>query len=214
MTFAALLSLLLAANAAPLPSAAWEPLGTRDGISVFRREVPGSPIIAFRGDCRIDASMGKVVSVLSDTRRAKEWMDKLLEARTVRTVSESERVEYNRTAAPWPLADRDFLFGARASVDPANKRIVVTMSSVDDPTAPPLRGVVRGELKRSVWTLTAVDPEHTDVTIEIEADPRGAIPKWIVNLVQRSWPQRTLDGIRRQVKKPDVEEYSAFRSGN
>ncbi len=201
---------VLTASAAP----AWQPAGTRDGISVYSREVPGSPIIAFRGDCEVPASMGKVIGVLADATREKEWMDRLVEARLIKEISDHERVAYNRTSTPWPLADRDFLFNADAKFDPANKRLVIAMRSIEDAAVPRLRGVVRGELLRSVWTLTALGPQTTAVSFEIQADPRGAIPKWIVNLFQSSWPRKTLEALRRQVQKPDVEEYPAFRLGN
>ncbi|MBI3551739.1 MAG: hypothetical protein HY077_04415 [Elusimicrobia bacterium] len=197
---------------APRAPASWEAVGTHDGIAVFRREIPGSAIIAFRGECVIPAAIGKIVSVLTETSRQKEWLDRLVEARVVRAVSERERVEYNRTSAPWPLADRDFLFAWSAALDAANKRVVVLMHSVEDPAAPRRPGIIRGELLQSTWILSALGPKTTQVSVEIQADPRGMIPKWIVNLFQSSWPRRTLEGIRRQVQKPDVGEHPAFEA--
>ena len=35
-------------------------------------------------------------------------------------------------------------------------------------------------------------------------DPKGALPSWVVNLVQKAWPMNTLKALRKQVKKPFV----------
>jgi hypothetical protein len=36
------------------------------------------------------------------------------------------------------------------------------------------------------------------------ADPKGSIPKWLVNWVGGSWPHETIQALRRQVRKDDV----------
>src|SRR5437762_3688944 len=92
---------------APAPPA-WEKIGDDDGIAVYRREVPGSPIIAFKGDGIINAPTLRVASILVDTTRATEWVDSLVEARTLRHVSETEYIEYDHIGTPFVMKDRDF----------------------------------------------------------------------------------------------------------
>src|SRR4051812_39450566 len=75
------------ASAAPR-SIPWEKIGDDDGIAVYRREIPGSPVIAFKGDGVVNASILRVASVLVDSSRATEWVDSVVEAKTLRHVSE------------------------------------------------------------------------------------------------------------------------------
>ncbi len=42
-------------------------------------------------------------------------------------------------------------------------------------------------------------------------DPKGSIPAWIVNRVQRTFPHKTLIGLLNQVKKPDIAEDPAVK---
>jgi len=64
---------------------------------------------------------------------------------------------------------------------------------------------VRGDLKGH-WNLKSVaEGKKTYVITEMQADPKGALPKWIVNLFQNSWAQDTLDSLRKQVSKKDLK---------
>src|SRR5260370_32387405 len=92
----------------PAPPA-WEKLGDDDGIAVYRREVPGSPLIAFKGEGIVDASILRVASVLVDSSRATEWIDSLKEARILRQVSETETIHYDHIRTPVVIKGRDFV---------------------------------------------------------------------------------------------------------
>jgi hypothetical protein len=73
-------------------------------------------------------------------------------------------------------------------------------------------GDVRGEILAGSLLVRSLDPEHrAQLTAEIHCDPKGAIPAWVVNLLQRRWPQNTFEGIRRQVAKPGVTMPDEFK---
>ena len=78
------------------------------------------------------------------------------------------------------------------------------MNSLDWPNGPKTVGV-RAELKKSLYTLTPMGANMTKVEVEILSDPKGLIPKWLVNLIQKSWPHKTLMAIKAQVEKPFVK---------
>ena len=60
----------------------------------------------------------------------------------------------------------------------------------------------------SVYKLTPVDDgKRCRVEVEIHTDPRGWLPSWLVNLIQKSWPLKTLRGIRQLIDKPYVVDY-------
>src|SRR5438132_570630 len=53
----------------------WQQTSAGDDIVTFKREVPGSEIIALRDIARIDHSILRVASVLLYYTRAQEWID-------------------------------------------------------------------------------------------------------------------------------------------
>jgi START domain-containing protein len=214
------LFLLLALSVVPLAFAdtaltddGWIKVKSIDGITIYRKKIEGSSIVAFRGETVIDAPIAKVAQVLSDTSRKREWVDRCLEAQNIRVFSPLERIEYNKTDSPWPVADRDFLFRVKTEFDKEQKQLIIRFESVEDPAKPDVPDTVRGRLYDSRYVLTSLDDGmRTRILVQIQADPKGEVPKWIVNLVQRDWPRQTLLGIERQVAKPDVPEHPLVRA--
>jgi hypothetical protein len=201
------------APAAPAaPAEGWEKIDDDDGITVFRREIAGSPVIAFKGIGVVNAPIARVVAVITDTPRSTEWMDSTSEARVVRKVSPLEQIVYTHIATPVVMKDRDFVTRAKAEIDGAKKRFVIRIQSVNDPGAPPT-SYVRGEIHQSSFILTSIDGgKKTQVVTEIHADPKGSVAKWIVNLFQKNWPHNTIKNLRKQVGKGDIKESADLRA--
>ncbi len=184
----------------------WEKFDEEDGISVYRRDIPDSPIVALRGEGVIDAPLLRVASVLVDTKRATEWIDSLAEARTIRKISDTEFVEWDHIATPFVLADRDFVFNAKLDLRPKQKQVALNYHSVNDPAAPKT-DYVRGVFNYGTFVLTSIaGGKKTHVVAEVLCDPKGSVAKWIVNLFQKSWPHNTITSLRNQVKKRDIKD--------
>ena len=190
----------------PKADASWELKGDSDGVTVYSKEVPGTDVVAFRGERVVDAPIAKVASVLHDTSRKMEWVHKCAEAKNIREIGKFERIEYNATYSGFFLVrDRDFVFHAKAEMDRAKGQMVFSLRSVEDKNAPETDRV-RGALENSRYILTrAGDGSKTHVVVEILADPKGSVPKWLVNLFQKAWPSNTLNGIAEQAAKADVK---------
>lgn len=185
----------------------WEQISDDDEVLVHRKEVPGSDVIAFRGEGIINASIPKVAQIMMDTSRKLEWVAKIEEAKNIREIGFLERIEYNHTASGFFLVrDRDFVFHAKGDVDCKNQKLTFRLKSVEEPSVPE-GDHVRGWLNASEYRFTALDGgKKTHMVVEIHADPKGSVPKWLVNLFQKSWPRKTIEGIRNQAAKADVKE--------
>ena len=86
--------------------------------------------------------------------------------------------------------------------------------SVTDKLAPETDDYVRGHFKQGKFELTVAERKNKDgsvtkgtmVVAEVVVDPRGSVPTFIVNMVQKSWPHNTLMALRKQVAKPDIKD--------
>lgn len=182
----------------------WEKMDSSDGIDVYRKEIPGDPVVAFRGEGLVNASIVRVASVILDDDRATEWVDSLEDCKLVKMYGEREFLEYDHVGMPIILKDRDFLMRGKVDVDLKERSLTMVIKSTEDPAKPPGK-YVRGELE-GYWKLKAMDNDtKTYVIAEMHADPKGALPKWLVNLFQKSWPHNTIDSLRKQVAKPDIK---------
>ena len=174
--------------------------------------MPGSPLIAFKGEGYIDASIVRVASVLVDSDRAPEWVDSLTESKIIRWVSETETVHYDHIGTPFVLKDRDFVSTCKLEFDPSHKNVTLKINAVKDALAPQT-SYVRGELLHSSFSLTSAERgAKTFVVAEIHADPKGSVAHWMVNLFQKRWPHNTITRLRAQVAKPDIKEHPRLKT--
>lgn len=198
----------------PSTGPTWEQFDEEDGVRMFRRDVPGSSIVGLRGEAFVAAPIARVASVLADRKRSTEWIDRLVKTKVLRELSESEAINWNHVKTPSPLKDRDFVFKSVITTDPAKKKVVFSYFSVTDPLAPEYDAYVRGSFKSGKFELTMAERTNKDgsktkgtiVVAEVVVDPRGSVPTFIVNMVQKSWPHKTLTALRKQVAKPDIKD--------
>lgn len=196
----------------------WAPFAEEEGVTLFRGEVPGSDIVALRGEGLVDAAPLLVGSVLVDVERATEWSPRLRDARLVRRVSPTEYVRWDRVAMPFPFADREFVFKVRLEGKSRDK-LSFRFYSVKDPAAPKT-DCVRAELFHGSYALTAVDGgRKTRLSVEVLCDPKGLFAKWLMGSFQKTWPYETISNLRRQVDKgglierPELAELLAQEAG-
>jgi hypothetical protein len=117
-----------------------------------------------------------------------------------------EHIQYNQTKVPWPFQNRDFVFQVNAKLNAQSPTMLINMKSVEDSSAPEVKGVVRGEIIRSYYYLKEMTGfVATKMVVEMEVNPKGAIPMWLVNLSQKSWPHNTLAAVKRLSLRDDIQ---------
>lgn len=182
---------------------------TDDGITVYKKDVSGSDVVAFRGHGIVDAAISLVTTIVFDTARGTEWIEDLKESRILRWLDPFQFIEYDHIGTPFVMKDRDFVTHVTMAPDPSNRKILLSYQSVDDSSSPNT-DYVRGEMIHANFVLTSLDAGKTDVDADIHCDPKGSVPKWIVNFFQSDWPVTTFRNLRKQAKKPDVKADPRF----
>lgn len=188
----------------------WQLIDTTEGIQIYKKVIEGSPIVAFRGEAIIEAPIGKVVHVLVDNKHRKDWVDRLVTTTVLEKPGLYEQTMYQEFDAPWPVSNRDLVFRGKIKRDEETGMVSIRFKSVDDvPNAPKTTGV-RGHLESGIYELTPIDKNKTRLNVELISDPKGFIPKFVVNIVQKSWPYKTISALRKQVNKDFVKDIDLF----
>lgn len=185
----------------------WEEVSDSDGIKVFSKEIPGSDVLAFKGESTLDYPIVRVTSVLKDGDRQVEWMPSLKASRVLTMdVKSQSQVQYNLLAMPWPLSDRYLVTKGIGEVDKEKGIVHIKMQSTDDPPLDePER--VKAYIFNSEFVLRPADGgKRTFMVIEIHTDPKGQIPKFLVNFFQRSWPRQFFEALAKQLQRRDVKD--------
>jgi hypothetical protein len=189
----------------------WKLVGSQRGVEIYRRDVPGSDVVAFKGQGTIEAPLWKVASILLDTKRAPEWAESLKESRVVRRVGPNAYIEYNHLGMPFILRDRDFVSEVRIEVNADARTFGLVYKPTDDHSIAVTK-YVRGEIRSGLFQVRSVEQgKRSTLMAEIQCDPKGAIPTWIANFFQKSWPLTTFERLRSQAAKPDIAMPEEFK---
>ncbi len=179
-------------------------LNTSDGIQIFQKEAGNSGLIEFRGNGIVRAPLPVVATVIFDTGRRREWIKGLAESRILRWDGADDYIEYDHIDMPIFFSDRDFVSKIRIRFGRAGKELVFHYQASDDPSAPHT-GYIRGEVINMTFHLSSIEHDgSTRVDAEFLCDPKGWIPKWLVNFFLKDWPKDTFRNLRKEVLRPDI----------
>ncbi|HJT23937.1 MAG TPA: START domain-containing protein, partial [bacterium] len=166
----------------------WQKSCETDGLTIYWSRVQGSEVIAFKGNGIVDEPLDKVASVIVDTTRGTEWIDSLVSSKVVRNLNPTEFVEYDHVGIPFPfdtvMSDRDFVSHVTVDYDPDTRRLTVSYLPAEDELAPVLKKYTRGVMTCVFRMVPMSLPDQTYVDAEVHCDPRGGVPKWLVNFFQ------------------------------
>ncbi len=173
----------------------WQKIKDENGILVYSTAVSGSDIIKVKTVVIINAPLMRIRKILDDAPRRAQWVPYLDQSNVLKRISNTERLEYSHFAAPWLVSDRDFVYHIRLQRKQKNK-LVFSMKSEQSPLMPEQAGIIRAKLIKSIYILTALRPQQTRVELIFQADLRGWLPDWIINIVQRYLPFLMLKNLR------------------
>jgi hypothetical protein len=187
----------------------WQESSETDGLTLYQSKVEGSEVIALKGEGIVNAPLEKVASVIVDYTRGTEWIDGLVASKLVRPLGPTEFVEYDHMGIPFPfsmfISDRDFISHVTVDYSPATQRLTVSYLPTEDGLAPVLKQYKRGVMTCVFKMVPMSMADQTYLEAEIHCDPKGGVPKWLVNFFQQDWPHTTFENLRREMKKPDIQ---------
>lgn len=200
-------------SAAPVLAQSWEQVDQSEGITVWQRAVPGTSLVEFRGRGLVQDNIRKLLAVLADHDRKTEWMHQCAESRLVQAMNPKHLILYNRTGSPYPfISDRDVVVEAQVQFWADKKQIRIDAWNVEHARVPERKGAVRMPKLLLSWVLVQKDENTTEVTYEVQADPGGSLPNWLVNLASKSLPLHSIRNLRKQVKKDYAKELALVES--
>ncbi len=187
----------------------WEHVKTERGVKVYQQQSEGRDLPIFKGESVIEANIYALLAVISDFDRHKEWMHGCHTARLLKRVDELHLLSYNRTDAPWPVDDRDVVLESRVSIQAEKHTVQINFQATRSPLQPEVEGVVRMTRLKGYYRLKALSSTRTHVMYQVDADPAGAIPTWVAEMIVSDMPVNTLNNLREQVGKAKGQ-YGAF----
>ena len=169
------------APAATVDDAGWALVANRNGIEVYARSLPGSPVEEVRATTEIAAPPARVFAILLDSDRFVEFMPYIIEVRTVARDSAAVWYLYQRLSPPF-VSDRDYTLRHQSFEEPLRSRYELRWEAANEHGPPPRDGVVRVEICTGSYLVEGLDGgTRARLTYQLHTDPGGALPKWLAN---------------------------------
>lgn len=188
------------ALALPAQAANWHVIAERDGIVVSRRAEPGRTFPQLRAVGEVPGTPYEVLAVLLDVPAHTRWLPDCIESRTLRRVDAWRYVIYTRTDAPWPVSDREAVIENEVIFLQPPSKLKVTFEALPAPEVSRARGTVRMKAVNGYYLIEAIDNRRSLVQYELDADPAGSLPAWLVTYQSTRNPLQTLVGLRARLQ--------------
>ena len=173
-------------------------------IIVEKKNSPEDEVNTYRGTTTMPISIGRIAYVLDDTESKTEWVSRLKEeTRLEENPSSYRSIAYQHYNLSWPVSDRDYVIESKWTVmkDMKLPTAILSIKSIIRDDVPEIEGRVRGQLDRLVYKLEKLKSNQTRVTVEIMVNPKGLLPNFMINLIQKEWPITTLRQLNAQALK-------------
>lgn len=173
----------------------WQLIKYKDGIKVYIIDTEYSDIVKSKTTTLVKAPLNKVKATLDDIDARHEWIPFLVKSKALSEYKNNKRIEYSHFSAPWPASDRYFVYEIELFYG-SDKQLIYKMISVESSLKGEDNNKIRGTLYESSYTLTPLDKETTAVELVYHADPKGWLPTWIINIIQRVLPYKILRNLK------------------
>lgn len=176
-------------------------IAERDGIVVSRRQLEDRRLPELRSQAEVAGTPYEILAVLLDVPGYRRWVPDCAEAKLVRTLGAWRSIVYTRTDLPWPVRDREAVVDQEVTFTRAPVLVTVTFVAIEAPDVPHAVDTVRTSMASGSYIIEAIGERRSRVTYQVNADPAGALPDWLIRMQSRRNPLVTLAGLRRRVEE-------------
>ncbi len=175
----------------------WEFKSQKDGITIYHQRSEG--LLHIKLATSLEASLSGIVTMFADISTYTDWGYKIVEAKELRRVSETEMYYYAKYDFPWPMSDRDIILHSKLKQDPVSK--VVTITNVPVPGyLPAKKGIERIQNTVTKWRFVPGRGGWVYAEQIISTDSAENLPEWLVTMTVDTGPRETAKGIRRVLR--------------
>ncbi|TFJ99247.1 T-cell receptor beta chain V region E1 [Platysternon megacephalum] len=163
----------------------WHSQYNKGGVMVWS-QTPGESRTVQKIKLRIackDVPAATLYDVLHDTHYRKKWDSNVIETYDIGRLTANADVGYYAWKCPSPLKNRDFI--TLRSWLPLGNDYMIINYSVKHPKYPPRKDFVRAVSLQTGYLVKANGPHGCTLYYLTQVDPRGSLPKWVVNKVSQ-----------------------------
>jgi hypothetical protein len=185
----------------------WELSKYDAGIKIYTCKPEGSSFKAFNLETEIEAgSISVIAHAILDVKNYKAWMPDTEEVVLIKQFDDSHDIHYVRTAAPWPVNDRDGVYEQKATWFKDENRVVIELWALEDYDFPKDKNVTRMTEGSGFWEITEIGKGKYKLTYQYHPDPGGSIPAWLANSSVVNIPFDMTQNLKKIIADGDYDD--------
>jgi START domain len=171
----------------------WTLKSNKDNVKVYYRKT--TDIHELKLTTSIKAPLSGLVLLFDEVELYPKWGYKVVSARKIKVVSNTEMYYQSKIDFPWPADDRDVVMHTKLEQNPTTKVIVSSSTAAPD-LIPAEKDYLRMRNSRTTWTLVPSPDGWTYVEYYIYSSPGGTIPDWMINAAIDVGPRETIKTMK------------------
>jgi ribosome-associated toxin RatA of RatAB toxin-antitoxin module len=200
-----LLCVLLRAGVGFSQDNGWKLSVVKDDIRIYTRPVLNSKIKAIKVECNLPVHPAQLVAAIMDIDASEQWVYHSKSARIIKRVSPAELYYYSEVAVPWPAENREYVSHIMVSQNAKTKVTTIDAPCVTGMVSPKAN-IVRITHSIGKWTINPYENNAIKVSYELEVDPAGSVPAWLVNLFATQGPMETFQHLKIHLARREYKD--------
>lgn len=175
----------------------WSTTYCKGGITVLTQVLEEGKSI-HKIKCRMickDVSAATMYDVLHDIEYRRKWDSNVIETFDIGKLTVNADVGYYSWSCPKPLRNRDVI--TLRSWLPIGNDYIIMNYSVKHAKYPPKKDFVRAVSIQTGYMIQTQGPSSCILTYMAQVDPRGSLPKWVVNKASQFLAPRAMKKINK-----------------
>lgn len=182
----------------------WQQKYSKLGVGVWVQDTSEGKAV-HRMKCRIeikDVPAELVYDVLHDNEYREKWDKQVIKTFDIARLTVNADIGYYSWKCPSPLKDRDVIT-LRSWLVTDNDYMIINYS-VKHPDFPPQKDLVRAVSILTGYLIHSTGSGSCNLVYMAEADPRGSLPKWVINKASQYLAPKVLKRIHKvSLKYPE-----------
>jgi hypothetical protein len=176
----------------------WEQKKNKDGIKISTRPSARSAFNDIKVEMDLPGNIYQLASILMDADQYVQWSYSVEKSKVVKKINPSSFVYYMEVNAPWPVTNRDLYAELNISMDTVGHTLKVYTKGNKN-FRPPGNDLVRIPYSNSTWSVSTVSGNAMHLSYELEIDPGGSVPGWIMNMFSTKAPFETFKNLKHKM---------------
>ncbi len=175
----------------------WVLKKNKNGIRVYVREIPTSEINEFKATTILSADLEDVVALIIDGDNLHTWNYKTSDSKTVKVLSETERIIWMKNDLPWPIRNRDHVTHMKIEALSESEVKIWLLPDTSD-IVPVNDDLIRIMDFKGYWLVKRMG-NNLSVTHQMFGDPNGKLPTWLLNSLLTKAPYTSFSNMKKML---------------